>query len=545
MPITTKLSEKASFVVDDIADDVNNKNITVFYDDSEKTYGDNIMLVIYPPDAPDPLEIPMIYDEANKRYSVSIARSKDAGELFCITSAKDKGEPGATLQEGFISLKDGQLQPVNKILGAPEGRLQDFLLKANGEMKAGVGDADPKILEKGDRFIKIYTPPGYNIERKPPYNLQITLDGGQYLWPMQMDVVLDNLIASNEIEPVVAIFISPCSGPPDESKEGFGIVMPKGYPLSMRLKEYSCNPEYADSLASLPGILREQFNVTSSAKHTTIWGMSAGGLQAEYTALLHPEIFGNVVAQSPMAFNIPIQNGEAWRDGIVDKKDDHGDDITWSTCTAILPEIEGPHKEYITAALRSGYDQISGRDINPDGLPLSIYFDAGKEEEEYDAAQGSANLVKAAELLAEVLVDKGHTVIDECVHVIPGGHHNMTWMRNLADAARSVHSPSPMLRDEQTQHADWADVPATGPHISPEKFEREHGSVTDRPKGLMPASSASLTDDEVKATFDYLASLATKGSAGDHAAVSTSPKSEEVNDIDEPPSPSGPTKGSS
>ena len=184
------------------------------------------------------------------------------------------------------------------------------------------------------------------------YLSSIPPDGGQYLFPMQMNVVLDNLIAAKEIEPVITVFISPHSGPPKENVKGFGIVMPEGFPLSMRLKEYNCNPEFADMLAVMPNSLREQFfNVTNDPKHATIWGVSAGGLQATYTALLHPNVFGNVVAESPQAWNIPEQNGKNWREGIVDKVDERGD-CTWENGTAKLPLTEGRHNEHITKIMR-------------------------------------------------------------------------------------------------------------------------------------------------------------------------------------------------
>ena len=165
---------------------------------------------------------------------------------------------------------------------------------------------------------------------------------------MQMNFVLDNLISAKKIEPVITVFISPHSGPPVDNVKGFGIVMPKGYPLSMRLQEYNCKPEFADMLTVMLISLREQFNVTNDSKHTTIWGMSAGGLQAIYTALLHPNVFGNVVAESPQAWNIPEQNGKDWRNGIVEKFDEHGANCTWENGTAELPPEEGRHNEHIT-----------------------------------------------------------------------------------------------------------------------------------------------------------------------------------------------------
>ena len=458
-----KLSEICSFSVEDIADNESDKLITFVYNDSEKTHGDNIMLVFPFNDPKDgPIEFPMTYNEEKKQYTVSVVRPKDDGTRFLITTAQEIGKEeninAPILQDGFISLKEGKQQPVNRLAGVHEGKLQDFLLKVDGTIHAiEEGQTNLMTLKEGERYIKIYKPPGYSSTKEPPYNLQITLDGGQYLWPMKMDVVLDNLIAQNDIQPVVAVFISPHSGPPNPAeKEGFGLVMPKGYPLSMRGKEYCCNPEYADSVAQLSETLRQQFNVTSDPQHTTIWGLSASGLQAEYTALLHPEVFGNVVAQSPMAFNIPIQNGENWRENI----------SHWSSWTTPLPEQEAQHNEYITETLRTGYDAISKRELNPNGLPLKMYLDAGEMEREYNPAQGSANLVKATEVFADALIEKGHTVVDNHVHVIPGGHHTMTWMRNIADAAKSVHPPLIQLENQSDASTSY-----TGPQCKCSKIK--------------------------------------------------------------------------
>lgn len=152
------------------------------------------------------------------------------------------------LQRGFLSLKDGVQQPVNKMPGVRAGNLETFLLTKEGKIQKA--DTTDK-LKQGELFITVYTPPGYDPEEKPRYNLQITLDGGQYLHIQQMNFVMDNLIAANEIEPVVNVFITPCSGPPSMEEAGFPPVIPKGYPLSMRLREYCCNPEFADQLATL------------------------------------------------------------------------------------------------------------------------------------------------------------------------------------------------------------------------------------------------------------------------------------------------------
>jgi len=449
--VTVKLSPVLEFSVHDIPDNSDQKKFTFSYQDPNKE-NEYLMLVTFP-QGEKPIETPMEFDKETRTWSATVIKSKDVSEGFLISTAavvgKEDNDKFPVLAEAFISLKNGVVQPVNKVVdGPPEGKLETFLLDANGKLRP-VAIPDEKLLNQHERFITIYTPHGYDAKRIRPYDLQITLDGGQYIRKMHMPEVLDHLVAKKEIEPTVVVFIEPHSGPPDATKKGLEPVVPVGYAYSMRLHEYCCNDKFADKLAALPSALRKHFNVTRDPQNTTIWGISAGGLQATYTALLHPGVFGNVVAQSPMAWNIPIQNGEDWRAGIVDKQTPFVDektpqvDITWTTGTAILPEKEGEHREYLTEAVRKGWDELTGRDIKPKSL--TFYFDAGIKEKEYDAKEGSANLVKATELLLGALQEQGAKVIDGRVHLLEGGHHNMTWMRNLADASKAIH-PSHFLK---------------------------------------------------------------------------------------------------
>ena len=436
MPETIQLSDNSYFSIEE-GSAAGKKKIAFFYDDPERKHGDNIMLVLYPPGNPK-VQVPMVYDEARKRYSAEIERANDAGEKFEIITATE------LLQKGFICLKNGEQQPVNKKPGIPEGTLETLLLTNDGKIKKP-DTLDETKLAEGERFVEVYLPPGYDAKKQPPYNFQVTLDGGQYLHLMQMNVIFDNLIAAGQMEPVVTVFISPHSGPPAPVNKvaGFGVVMPPGYPLSMRLKEYSCNYKFADMLANMTKSLRDQVNITKEREHTTIWGVSAGGLQSIYTALLHPDVFGNVVAQSPQAWNIPEQlglgvEGDHWRKGIVEKFDERGN-CTWESATAKLPDIEGPHNEHITQIMRSSQDPISGRTLESSN-PIKFFFDAGELEKLYEPKKGSANLVAATQEFAKATMQSGHRVIDSTVHVLPnGGHHTMTWMRSFADAARSIH----------------------------------------------------------------------------------------------------------
>lgn len=103
----------------------------------------------------------------------------------------------------------------------------------------------------------MYFPPGYDADRKPPYHLQIGLDGHD-LSTIGTNMTLDNLIAEKKIEPVVAVFIPPWNGSPQDLSKLKPQDAPPGYRTSMRIFQYNCNQTTADQLANIPRQLRQE-----------------------------------------------------------------------------------------------------------------------------------------------------------------------------------------------------------------------------------------------------------------------------------------------
>ena len=391
---TTRLSEYASFTVE-ASDSKNQRKVTYYYQDSDKKL-DRLMAVSFPLGAEPipPVERAMVYDETEKCWSVEVNRPIDAREHFILipnvspeSELSDK-EQAVPVSEGYLSFKNGEQQPVNKVVGVPAGEIQLLLYTEAGEFEDPVSSSE---LKDGDRLVSVYLPPGYDSKRVLPYNVQIVLDGKQYLDTMQMNTILDNLIATGQIEPVVSVFISPYTGAPNALKKGLPPVTPAGYSISQRFKEYSCNPVFADRLAAIPDALRKKINITTKPSHTTIWGMSMSALQSAYTALLLPEVFGNVVAQSMMSWNIPEHRGVDWRDVITED---------WTTSTALLPYVE-QHNEHIIQMARTGFDSVSARAITPS--TLNFYFDAGNYEDQYDPYGYNLELMSDSEKAADTL----------------------------------------------------------------------------------------------------------------------------------------------
>ncbi|HSW87636.1 MAG TPA: alpha/beta hydrolase-fold protein [Candidatus Saccharimonadales bacterium] len=292
----TKLSEFTSFSVSTIEGDSLNTRATVVYKDPDNLNPNQPPLFQYfIPGANEPITQPMKYSKEDKQWEVNIDVPKDVRGYFHIICDEEIKQ-----RYLYLELLDGEPYPwVYKNSAVPQGTLTKCLYKADGSISPlSLDNKDPN-LEVGDRVVTVYLPPDYDPKRKPPYNLQITLDGDDLYVSVPTNITLDNLIAAKKIDPVIAVFIPPWHGPPDFENYPQGVAGPPGYHQNMRIKEYGCNVQVAKSLAALPGILREKFNVTSNPEQIAITGISISGEQALFTALSYPNIFGKVIAQSP------------------------------------------------------------------------------------------------------------------------------------------------------------------------------------------------------------------------------------------------------
>ena len=102
-----------------------------------------------------------------------------------------------------------------------------------------------------------------------------------------MNIVIDNLLATKKIQPVIGVFIDPRTELSDPS-------------TNQRMKEYSANDAYLDFLEKeLSPYLAKHYNTLEQSQSRMIMGASMGGLIATYAALVRPEFFPNCAAQSP------------------------------------------------------------------------------------------------------------------------------------------------------------------------------------------------------------------------------------------------------
>jgi enterochelin esterase family protein len=148
--------------------------------------------------------------------------------------------------------------------GVPVGRVEERRFES-------------KVYQRARR-VWVYTPPGYMAKGKQSAGLLICFWGLDYLNEIPVPTILDNLLRKGKIPPLVAIFV-------DNSGDRFqNFVSTQRFTefLSRELVPWACG----------------NWNIPADPRRTIVTGYSAAGLEAAYVAFEHPDLFGNVLAQS-------------------------------------------------------------------------------------------------------------------------------------------------------------------------------------------------------------------------------------------------------
>lgn len=128
---------------------------------------------------------------------------------------------------------------------------------------------------KESRNVHVYLPARFRRNRR--YPLLIVHDGEDYLKFAELKSVLDNLITSLEIPPLIVAMIQS----PD------------------RLKEYSGNDKHAAFLAEdLMPFMTENYPLIDNADSRGVMGASFGGVASLHAAWRYPSVFGCLLLQS-------------------------------------------------------------------------------------------------------------------------------------------------------------------------------------------------------------------------------------------------------
>lgn len=149
----------------------------------------------------------------------------------------------------------------------------------------------------------VYLPPGYDAssDRYPVLYLLHGAGGDQNTWidRGQAHVILDNLIADGELDPLVVVMPYGYTSrlPDGERRRGA-----EGYKADME--------EFArDFILDLIPLIESRYRVEADREHRAIAGLSMGGGQSFAIGLTHPDLFSTVAGFSSA---MQIANSPAW-----------------------------------------------------------------------------------------------------------------------------------------------------------------------------------------------------------------------------------------
>jgi enterochelin esterase-like enzyme len=194
-------------------------------------------------------------------------------------------EPDARLDYRFVVDGKGILDPLNArtlVSGTGEGDASELVMPAHrlpSELVAqpNVPKGTLQSLEEAWAMPKvtIYLPPGYDIDRE--YPALYTTDGSAWIDYIGVPTILDNLIASGAIEPIVAVLI-------DADVD--------------RTSWYHFNPDYLEYLKRVVSHVDDHYATRARADGRLHAGTSAGGKSTAYVGFELPDVFGKLAMLS-------------------------------------------------------------------------------------------------------------------------------------------------------------------------------------------------------------------------------------------------------
>jgi enterochelin esterase-like enzyme len=174
---------------------------------------------------------------------------------------------GIGSQNSYIVVGDFREPPeLEWVEGIPHGHVEEFEFESE------------RLANR--RAVYVYLPPGYDADATPLPALYVH-DGGEYLNRARLSVVLDNLIHTCDVAPLIAVMVDPVD----------------------RMTEYMLNQGYANFVYSelLPHI-DGRFRTLASSEGRSVMGASLGGLISVYLALERADLFSRAASQSGAFF---------------------------------------------------------------------------------------------------------------------------------------------------------------------------------------------------------------------------------------------------
>ncbi len=177
---------------------------------------------------------------------------------------------------------------------------------------------ESKAMDNVDRYVWVYTPPGYD-KSNSKYPVLYLLHGNgetQTGWVDngRANIILDNLIADHKAAPMIVVM--PHGHPRQSASVGpYQAVQQPGPPGFLNFTFFT-----KDLLDQIIPMIETNFRVYTDADHRAIGGLSMGAFQSIQIGLAHPELFHYVMAYSggfgglgPSAPG-PIEEQPPWKD---------------------------------------------------------------------------------------------------------------------------------------------------------------------------------------------------------------------------------------
>jgi len=215
---------------------------------------------------------------------------------YVLAPGDDLGPPGGGVEDIGRRVPLFRPDPLNKhpyhvrsLVELPKAPQQPLLVPhretATGELTRF------KVTSKAlgnEREVLVYTPAGWKLGGAA-YPLVVMFDGAPAVARLGLPIVLDELIATRQLPPVVVLIVDNVD----------------------RDKELPGNAAFADFVAlDLVPWVRRGFHATDDPRRTVIAGISYGGIAAAFAAGRHPAVYGNVLSQSGSYWWAPDDSAE-------------------------------------------------------------------------------------------------------------------------------------------------------------------------------------------------------------------------------------------
>jgi enterochelin esterase family protein len=144
-----------------------------------------------------------------------------------------------------------------------------------------------KVLDGDTRWIWVYTPPGYEKDKKR-YPILYLFHGSNDIaggWTLagNANFILDNLIAEQKAKPMIIVM-------------PFGHAVPFGSPREVQAKNSAVYEEYI--LKDVMPYVESKYRVASGRENRAIAGLSMGGGQSIHIGFGHTDLFSSIAAFS-------------------------------------------------------------------------------------------------------------------------------------------------------------------------------------------------------------------------------------------------------